>query len=226
MARARASRLRLAWRSVVHLTSVEVRRLASTGCTERMLIVSRPEREKRPKLNTDELFCVPVASGIDLKQFSCNYTHIDDYLHRVAVIDHEVFDARSTVVFRKGVASPVGFYTLCLRHESTSSFSNSKSWIKRVFQSSTLATAHLLWCGVDTRHQRCGIGSYLLAKAIDDFYHASMIVGLPAMTLLSISTNACKFYQTLGFDFYDGSSRKMQLSIQDVVAARSKVSLL
>ena len=223
MARARASRLQLAWRSVVHLMSVVAQRLASTGCTERMLIVSRPETEKRPKLNTDELFCAPVTPNLDLKHFSCNYTHIDDYLHRVAVVDHQVFDARSTVVFREGVASPVGFYTLCLRHESTSSFSNSKSWIKRVFQGSTLVTAHLLWCGVDTHHQRRGIGSYLLAKAIDDFYHASMMVGLPAMTLFSMNTNSSNFYKTLGFDFYDGSDRKMQLSIQDVIAARSKI---
>ncbi len=226
MARARASRLQLAWRSVVHLMSVAAQRLASTGCTERMLIVSRPENKKRPKLSTEELFCAPVTSDLNLNQFSCNYTHIDDYLHRVAVIEHEVFDARSTVVFCKGVADPVGFYTLCLRHESTSSFSNSKSWIKRVFQGSTLVTAHLLWCGVDARYQRQGIGSYILAKAIDDFYHASMKVGLPAITLVSININACKFYQTLGFEFYDGSERKMQLPIQDVIAARTKISLL
>ena len=223
MARACASRLQLARQSVVHLMSVVAQRLASTGCTERMLIVSRPEKEKRPKLNTDELFCTPVTSDINLKYFSCNYTYIDDYLHRIALIEHEVFDARSTIVFREGVASPVGFYTLCLRHESASSFTNSKSWIKRIFQGSTLVTAHLLWCGVDTRHQRCGIGSYLLAKAIDDFYYASMIVGLPAMTLVSMNTNSSNFYKTLGFDFYDGSDRKMQLSIQDVIAARSKV---
>ncbi len=62
----------------------------------------------------------------------------------------------------------------------------------------------------------------MFGKVLDDFYEVATRTGIFVLTLDAISDTAVLFYQSLGFQKADGYTKKLNLPIQDVIAARQK----
>jgi hypothetical protein len=78
----------------------------------------------------------------------------------------------------------------------------------------------LVYLAVSTPYQRKPqrYGSTIMGEVIRSFAEAGSMMGIPALILIPISKPVAGFYQSLGFEFYDRSTR-MFLPIQSAVAA-------
>ena len=136
------------------------------------------------------------------------------------------YETRCSVAYRQGFRHPIGFYTLCLKEESSTLFVNNKKFLSRYFKPEKIIAAHIKWAGVDTIHQREGIGSLILGKALDDFYEVATRTGVFVLTLTAINNSAEMFYRGLGFQSIEGHPRMMNLAIEDLIATRRKLGLI
>jgi GNAT superfamily N-acetyltransferase len=131
----------------------------------------------------------------------CGVVEIEGYFRQRAWIDQEGLHSRVITAHLDGnYIEPVGFYSMTIQSEPEDWFTGSSPWFSTRFSKKSLLTVHLRWVAVASACQRCGIGTLLMARAIDDFYHVTDRTGIAALTLNPIDKSAAQFYDTLGFE--------------------------
>jgi GNAT superfamily N-acetyltransferase len=185
-------------------------------------------RASREKIDPARIEFKRLSTSCPRGAFSCGYVHIDDFFNNRSLDDHDGLYSRTVTAHLDGADDPVGFYAMTIGPEPESQFTSAEQqsflenkWLR--FFRSQLTTVQLIWVGVEGSLQRKGIGTLLMGHALDDFYQVVDRTGVAALTLHPISTNAAKFYTSMGFRPYGSSNpQRMLLPAEAVVEIRKK----
>lgn len=183
-----------------------------------------PSRLKPAKVEPSRVEFRRLVDGCDTSDFSCGYTIIDNFFSRRALLEHTALFSRAVTAHIDGDDKPIAFYAMAVGLEGQSEFSDDASFFS-TFQDKLLQrylpTLQLMWVAVDTTLQRRGIGTLLMGRALDDFFHVSDKTGISALTLKPINAAAAAFYKELGFAPYGiGELPRMFLPADSVITAR------
>jgi hypothetical protein len=189
-------------------------------------------KRNREKIDPDRIVCRRLSAECPRDAFSCGYEHIDRFLRDSALENHDELRARTVTAHLDDEVHPVGFYAMTIGTEPGDEFADQpeqQSFLSRIkarIYRDQITTVQLLWVGVETSIQRCGVGTFLMAKAIDDFYEIVDRAGVAALTLCPIGQGAAKFYGTLGFEYYgSGNPKRMLLAAEAVIETRKRAGL-
>lgn len=99
---------------------------------------------------------------------------------------------------------------MCVCTEAEDIYSTHPTWASKFkprFLQHKLLVVHLNWVAVATKYQSQGVGTLLMGRAVDDFYHVTNRTGIAALTLQPISVRAREFYKSLGFEAAEDAER-------------------
>ncbi len=168
--------------------------------------------------------CRRLDGECDFTEFRCGEREIDAWVREKALKEHNTLKLRVVTAHQEDAFRPVGFYALSLRvHPAADLTANT---VERRLIKGQFVSLHLHWIAVHAPMQRRGLGTDLMARAIDDFYEIATRTGVRFMTLVSISEDTKAFYEKLGFEQYGTSLShpKMLLPAQSVIEVREQYS--
>jgi GNAT superfamily N-acetyltransferase len=180
----------------------------------------------RQKIDFNRLEFKRLSRECERGDFSCGYAHIDHFFRNNAFTDHESLYSRVTTIHVDGQPKPIGFFSMTIDSEPEWDFTGERSLFEIYFRQKRLMTVNLLWVAVVTQLQRRGVGTFLMGRALDDFYEVATRTGISALTLKPISTDAEIFYATLGFVPYGNAApfRRRYLLAEALMRAKQETA--
>lgn len=144
-----------------------------------------------------ECIIAPLGNQHDRKSFDCGEPSLNQYLHRYASQD---IRRRVNRVF---VASPpgepkqvIGYYSL---NASSLDATNLPDGFRRRLPGYPVPVVLLGKLAVAESHQSKGLGSILLADALQRVAQASQVLAVYAVVVDALNDRAAGFYQQFGF---------------------------
>lgn len=144
-----------------------------------------------------ELIIAPLDRQHDRKSFDCGENSLNQYLHRYANQD---IRRRVNRVF---VASPpdaprqvIGYYSLSAGNLDATALPES---FRRRLPKYPVPVVLLGRLAVAESRQRIGLGSILLADALQRIAQASQVMAVYAVVVDALNDQAAEFYQQFGF---------------------------
>jgi len=144
-----------------------------------------------------DLIITPLHKSHDRSAFDCGEPSLDDYLHRYASQD---IRRRINKVF---IASPpdaprrvIGYYSLSAGSLQAGALPES---LRRRLPRYPVPMARIGRLAVARSHQGQGIGSILLADALQRTARASQVMAVYAVVVDALDRRAARFYRQFGF---------------------------
>ncbi len=142
------------------------------------------------------------------REFHCGESKVDDWL-ATGALQHQEKHLSVTKVLLDDEGSIAGYYTLAT---GQADFSDLPAEVGRSLPRRTLPVAILAWLGVSSEHQRRGLGTLLLAKALRDCWEAGKTFAFVALVVDCLSDAAKAFYQRWDFQELPGRPYQLYLS--------------
>ena len=144
-----------------------------------------------------ELLIVPLGKQHERKSFDCGEPSLNRYLHDYASQDirrrvNRVFAASPTDTPRQ----IVGYYSLSAGSLNAADLPEK---LRRRLPKYPLPVVLLGRLAVDESHQGTGLGSILLADALQRIAQASQVMAVYAVIVDALNDRAAEFYQQFGF---------------------------
>lgn len=138
----------------------------------------------------------------DRSKFDCGNSVLNNYLkHQVA---HDVArKANVPLVSVNSAQEVIGYYTLS---SSAVSFASFPARLKKKIAPYPVSVARIGRLAVDNSSKGLGLGKDLLFHAIDRVEQISTKIGIRAIIVDAIDTNAEKFYLKYGFEYLQSSN--------------------
>lgn len=136
-----------------------------------------------------------LARSHDRSSFACGNVRIDDYFHRAVSQDIDRAYARCQVAIDRQDGQVVGFYTLSAHHIVLDEIPEDLR--KKLPRYPAVPAALIGWLARDIRYAGRGIGSALLAHAIETIHSAQ--IGAHVVVADPIGDGAAAFYAGHGF---------------------------
>ncbi len=162
------------------------------------------------------LIIVPLDKQHDRKSFTCGEPSLDQYIDRYAGQDVR---KRVNRVF---VASPldaprqvIGYYSLSAGSLNAASLPEA---IRRRLPRYPVPVALLGRLAVSRSHQGTGLGSILLADALQRFAQVSQVMAVYAIVVDALNDRAAEFYRQFGFVALPSQPLKLFLPADSVAA--------
>ncbi len=163
-----------------------------------------------------ELIIAPLGKQHDRKSFDCGEPVLNQYLHRYASQD---IRRRVSRVF---AASPpdaprqiIGYYSLSAGGLDATDLPES---LRRRLPRYPLPVALLGRLAVAKSHQGRGLGSILLADALQRIAQASQVMAVYAVAVDALNDRAAEFYQQFGFIPLPSQPLKLFLPMDSVTS--------
>ncbi len=148
------------------------------------------------------------------KSFRSGQKQVDDWLASQALQQQSKHLSATKVLLDAGGAI-AGYYTLA---PSQIDFGDLPPELSRHLLQRLLPVAVLAWLGIDTAHQRRGLGTLLLGRALRDCWEGGRIFPFIAVLLDSIDEQAKQFYTQFGFHPFPGQPYRLFLSAKQLDA--------
>ena len=129
------------------------------------------------------------------KLFLSGQNAVDQWLAANA-LQHQQKQLSVTKVLVDTEGRIAGYFTLATGQVD---FSDLPAELAKRLPRRSLPVAVLAWLGVDTAHQRQGLGKRLLAQALRDCYDAGQTFAFVAVILDCLNDDAKSFYRRWGF---------------------------
>ena len=161
-----------------------------------------------------ELIIAPLGRQHDRKSFDCGENSLNQYLHRYANQD---IRRRVNRVF---VASPpdaprqvIGYYSLSAGNLDATALPES---FRRRLPKYPVPVVLLGRLAVAESRQRTGLGSILLADALQRIAQASQVMAVYAVVVDALNDQAAEFYQQFGFVHLPSQPLKLFLPMESI----------
>ncbi len=161
-----------------------------------------------------ELIIAPLGKQHDRKSFDCGENSLTQYLHRYASQD---IRRRVSRVF---VASPpdaprqvIGYYSLSAGSLEATALPEA---VRRRLPRYPVPVVLLGRLAVAESHQGMGLGSILLADALQRIAQASQVMAVYAVVVDALNDRAAEFYRQFGFISLPGQLLKLFLPMDSV----------
>ena len=155
----------------------------------------------------------PYDKRYDVRGFDCGQPSLDRWLIQYAG-QGERRDTARTYLAVDDRDAVVGYYSLVAseinQDDATAAL---KSGTSPHFP---IPAALLTRLAVDHRHQGHGIGSTLLAHALERVLRASQRIGIRGLAVSAINADAASFYSHFGFDALDTDRRKLMIPLATI----------
>ena len=148
------------------------------------------------------------------KSFRSGQKTVDEWLATKALQQQNKHLSATKVLLNEDRAI-AGYYTLA---PAQIDFSDLPADLARRLPHRMLPAAVLAWLGVDTTHQRLGLGSQLLAQALRDCWEGSKVFPFVVVLLDCIDEKAKPFYKKYGFAELPGQPYRLFSSAQQLDA--------
>ncbi len=132
----------------------------------------------------------------DRQSFDCGQPALNDYLKRFARQNDQLDMGRTYVAVEPGSATILGFYTLSSGQVPVDALPLSES---KGLPRHPIPVVLLARLAVDRRHQKQGIGEFLLVDALRGAAQTSETVAVRAIAVDAKDESARAFYQHFGF---------------------------
>ncbi len=163
-----------------------------------------------------DLVISPLGKSHDRKSFDCGEQSLNEYLHQYASQD---INRRITKVF---VASPpeapqqvIGYYGLSAGSLDANDLPKD---LRRRLPRYPVPVVLLGRLAVAESHQGQGLGSILLADALQRIVQASQVMAVYAVLVDALNNRAAEFYQQFGFTPLPSQPLKLFLPLSAVAA--------
>jgi predicted N-acetyltransferase YhbS len=163
-----------------------------------------------------ELIIAPLGKQHDRKSFDCGENSLNQYLHRYASQD---IRRRVNRVF---VASPpdtpqqvIGYYSLSAGSLDATALPEA---FRRRLPRYPVPVVLLGRLAVAESRQGMGLGSILLADALQRIAHASQVMAVYAVVVDALNDQAAEFYRQFGFISLPSQPLKLFLPMDSVAA--------
>lgn len=186
-----------------------------------ILSISGKTLTSSQKIDPSRITFRRLCESIDRGAFYCGEVLIENWFGAFAFRDHSSLYSRVITAHLDNNSDPVGFFAMTLNTESESEISGHWSVKDYIFSGSSMIVVHLKYVAVREGLHRQGIGTLLMGRALDDFAMIADRAGAYAITLVYLSDDTRKFYESLGFEYYGRrkKARKMLLPAQSVLEA-------
>lgn len=141
-------------------------------------------------------------------RFRSGVMEVDQWLSRNA-LQHQNKQLSVTRVLLGQSEQIAGFHTLATGQVD---FGDLPPELTRKLPKRSLPVAVLAWLGVSSSFQRSGLGTRLLAQALNDCHHAGQTFAFVAVVLDCLNDDAKRFYQRWDFDEMPGNPYRLYLS--------------
>jgi len=156
----------------------------------------------------------PLGKKHNRAAFSCGTDELDSYLQRQASQDTKRRIARIFVIRSAADDQTIlGFYTLSALSIDLSSL---PSDLAKKLPKHPLPAALIGRLAVSTKSQGTGIGKVLLADAIKRTLALSDEIGVYAMVVDALNTNAEAFYRGFGFSKLNAAKNRLFLPLKSI----------
>ncbi|HER25736.1 MAG TPA: GNAT family N-acetyltransferase [Rhodospirillales bacterium] len=161
-----------------------------------------------------DLVIEPLGKKHNRAAFSCGTDELDTYLQRQASQDTKRRIARIFVIRSAADDQTIlGYYTLSALSIDLSSL---PSDLAKKLPKHPLPAALIGRLAVSTKSQGTGIGKVLLADAIKRTLALSDEIGVYAMVVDALNTDAEAFYQGFGFSKLNAATNRLFLPLKSV----------
>lgn len=166
-----------------------------------------------------EIVYSPLDNDTSVNDFVCGDGEIDKWLRKKALKEHCAHKHIVTCAHLDDTGEFVGFYAL-------SSVIEEANKLPSVTFFPFGGTKHfpcvqLVYLAVQNKFQRnpeLRAGSTIMGQVVRSFAEVGALIGIPALILTPLSKDVAKFYEALGFEYYDKNTR-MFLPVQSAIAA-------
>lgn len=162
-----------------------------------------------------EWIIAPLGKQHDRKFFDCGESSLNQYLHRYASQDirrrvNRVFIASSPGTQRQ----VIGYYSLSAGSLATTDLPEE---LRRRLPKYPVPVVLLGRLAVAESHQGKGLGSILLADALQRIAQASQVMAIYAVVVDALNGRAAEFYRQFGFIPLPGQPLKLFLPMDSVI---------
>lgn len=163
----------------------------------------------------------------DRKRFTCGNDDLDEYLHKTARQAGDAGTAVCYVLIDPGDPGRiVGYFTLTQHAvdpgpENTALFERQP----RIARTLAVPTTLLGRLAIDRDYQGAGLGSALLARALEISLAAADVVASTAVVVDPIDARARAFYEGFGFELLNGETGRLFLTMNTVAAHFDRADL-
>lgn len=154
----------------------------------------------------------PLFKGFDAKSFDCGSASMNDWLMEFAWPNHAADSAKTVVCVHQGHV--IAYYSLAagsVAHEEATPRIG-KGQPRR----GKIPVVVLARLAVDKNHKGKGLGSYMLAHALQRCMEVSRTIGARAIIAHAKDQNAKKFYERYDFESSPINDTTMMLSMKDL----------
>lgn len=163
----------------------------------------------------------PLDGDCNVEGFCCGEDALDSWLRRRALKHHAAYRSRIVTYHQSG--EMLGFYSLKLvleKERDVRQHFDPRAWTT----SARFPALHLEFLGVCAKHQKQGLGTFMLMEALDVFCIMAETTGVPAMTLTPLGPDLREYYEQRQFTSY-GSNGGMLMTAQTAIELRDSVKL-
>jgi len=150
----------------------------------------------------------------DRAAFSCNEQRIDNYVKNNLRHLHENYHIRAYVASPKDSGEIVGFYAL--NNHAIDASALPQELLKGLTRYDKISAIYLSALAVDFKHQKKGVGSYLMADAFKRSAQVNESSGFSFFVLDALDEGVLTFYKELGFVELDSTPKRMLLPMKTV----------
>ncbi|MCP1246744.1 GNAT family N-acetyltransferase [Acetobacter cerevisiae] len=168
---------------------------------------------------------IPLSRQVLREGFSCGREKIDNFFLKSALEKHNKNQVKVHVAVINqddDIKKSIGFYSVCVRTIGCSKFIQK---IKRLFKAyGGVPVVYLSMIGVTEEYSGRGVGSFLLADALDRSLRASKDIGIHGVALDAATDELVAFYSRFGFKLLQNAKgeRTMFISCAQIEDAISK----
>jgi GNAT superfamily N-acetyltransferase len=148
------------------------------------------------------------------RRFHSGQQQVDQWLTSRA-LQHQEKHLSATKALVDDSGAIIGYYTLATGQVD---FGDLPIEVVKQLPHRVLPVAVLAWLGVDAKHQCHGLGSLLLAQALQDCWEAGKTFAFVAVILDCINDDAKKFYEQWDFQELPGHPYRLFLSVKQLKA--------
>ncbi len=156
----------------------------------------------------------------DRRKFDCGDQRLNEWLRRHS---KNWMKFRATVAYvaikREVPSEIVGFYALSAGTVKLAELPEAYPQKKRLPTGIEIPSILLGQLAVDRKHQKCGVGLFLLFDAMRKSIEASDLVGVQLLEVVAISESARNFYLHHGFESLEDDKNHLYLSMKSIAEA-------
>lgn len=165
-----------------------------------------------------DLIIAPLSRQHDRKTFDCGDSSLNQYLHRYANQDIKKRVSRIYVASPSDIQERVvGYYSLSAGSLHAADL---PKVIRRRLPKYPVPVAMLGRLAISRAYQRQGIGSVLLADALQRTAQASQVMAVYAVVVDALNDRVTEFYHQFGFISLPKQPRKLFLPLDSITVQR------